>query len=78
MRPAELADELAGGSGPAALTAREHEVADCIARGLTNREIAARLYISERAAGNHVQHILSKLGFSNRSQISVWVTARET
>ncbi|MCW2631868.1 MAG: transcriptional regulator, LuxR family, partial [Pseudonocardia sp.] len=40
--------------------------------GLTNRQIAARLVISERTAETHVQHILTKLGFTTRSQIAAW------
>lgn len=63
-------------TGPGGLTRREEEVAGCVARGLTNREIAAALFISERTAENHVQHILTKLGFANRSQIAAWVAAR--
>ena len=46
-----------------------------MAQGLTNREIAERLVLSERTAQNHVQHILIKLALSNRSQIAVWFTA---
>ena len=46
-----------------------------IARGLTNREIAQALVISERTAGNHVQHILNKLGVSSRAQIAVWAVS---
>jgi len=57
----------------ATLTPRESEVATLVAKGLTNREIAARLYLSERTAENHVQHILTKLDLANRSQIAVWV-----
>ncbi|HEX8760149.1 MAG TPA: LuxR C-terminal-related transcriptional regulator [Pseudonocardiaceae bacterium] len=38
--------------------------------------MAARLYLSERTAQNHVQHILTKLDLSNRSQIVVWLTSR--
>lgn len=55
------------------LTHREREIADLVAGGLTNRQIAARLFLSERTAQNHVQHILDKLGLDNRSQIAVWV-----
>ena len=55
-----------------ALTRRELEVADLVARGLTNREIASRLFLSERTAQNHVQHILDKLDLPNRSQIALW------
>ncbi|HEY5882086.1 MAG TPA: AAA family ATPase [Nakamurella sp.] len=59
-----------------ALTRRELEVADLVAQGLTNREIASRLFVSERTAQNHVQHILDKLDLPNRSQIAVWVRGR--
>jgi DNA-binding CsgD family transcriptional regulator len=60
------------GGGP--LTAREAEVAELVAQGLTNRAIAERLFLSERTAQNHVQHILTKLDLSNRAQIAVWWT----
>ncbi len=56
------------------LTRREHDVAALVAEGLTNRQIAAQLFLSERTAQNHVQHILTKLTLANRSQIAVWVT----
>ncbi len=59
------------------LTRRELEVADLVAQGLTNREIASRLFLSERTAQNHVQHILDKLDLPNRSQVAVWVRARQ-
>ncbi len=60
---------------PDLLTRREREVANLVAEGMTNRQIAERLYISERTAQTHVQHILTKLGFSARSQIAAWITA---
>lgn len=60
---------------PAVLSPRETEVARLVADGSSNRDIAARLVISDRTAQNHVQHILTKLGFTNRSQIASWVTA---
>jgi len=47
-------------------------VAALVAAGKTNREIAATVFISERTADNHVQHILNKLGFTSRSQIAAW------
>ncbi len=56
------------------LSPREAEVAALVAEGLTNRQIAERLVISERTAQNHVQHILTKLGFATRSQIATWTT----
>ena len=57
------------------LSPRELEVARLVARGLTNKQIGQALYVSERTAENHVQHILVKLGFSNRSQIAAWSSA---
>lgn len=58
------------------LSPREREIAALVAEGLSNRDIAARLVISERTAANHVQHILGKLGFANRAQIASWHTGR--
>jgi predicted ATPase/DNA-binding NarL/FixJ family response regulator len=55
------------------LTRREQEVAHLVARGLTNREIASQLFISERTAEGHVEHILTKLGFRSRTQIPAWL-----
>jgi len=54
------------------LTPREREVAALIARGLTNRQIASRLVITERTADTHVQHILNKLNVNSRAQIAAW------
>lgn len=51
------------------LTPREAEVARLAAQGLTNKEIARRLVISQRTAEAHIQHILTKLGFTSRTQI---------
>ena len=51
------------------LTRRESEVAELVARGMTNREIAARLYVSTRTVETHVDHILRKLDFSTRTQL---------
>ncbi|MFE6196535.1 LuxR C-terminal-related transcriptional regulator [Streptomyces sp. NPDC057838] len=60
----------------ARLTRRETEVARLVAEGLANQQIADRLVIARRTAEGHVERILSKLGFSNRSQIAAWVTAQ--
>jgi DNA-binding NarL/FixJ family response regulator len=48
------------------------EVAALVARGLTNRRIAEGLVITEGTAGNHVKHILNKLGLDSRVQIAAW------
>ena len=66
-RPAAAAD-----GSP--LSPRELEVARLVGRGLTNKQIGQTLYVSERTAENHVQHILTKLGLRNRSQIAAWAS----
>ncbi|MDY7101318.1 MAG: LuxR C-terminal-related transcriptional regulator [Actinomycetota bacterium] len=57
--------------GPA-LTRREHEVVALVAAGMTNVEIAEKLYISRKTAGVHVSNILAKLGVANRSEVAAW------
>jgi predicted ATPase/DNA-binding CsgD family transcriptional regulator len=66
----------ADGAAPALLTPREEEIAELVAQGLTNREIARRLVISPRTADGHVERILVKLGFTRRAQIAAWVCSR--
>lgn len=68
----DSADRAGRRAGKSPLTARENEVARLVARGLKNREIAERLVISTRTAEAHVEHILAKLGFNSRAQISSW------
>jgi DNA-binding NarL/FixJ family response regulator len=58
------------------LTPREHEVLMLIAEGATNKEIAAKLVVSENTARNHVSHILSKLGFSRRSEAAAYAVRK--
>ncbi|WP_307818409.1 LuxR C-terminal-related transcriptional regulator [Streptomyces sp. MBT62] len=58
------------------LTRRETEVAELVAEGLTNQQIADRLVVALRTAEGHVERILSKLGFTSRSQVAVWADAR--
>ncbi|MFJ8536476.1 ATP-binding protein [Streptomyces sp. NPDC093591] len=60
----------------ARLTRRETEVAELVAQGLANQQIADRLVIARRTAEGHVERILGKLGFSNRSQIAAWMAAQ--
>ncbi|WP_137815661.1 LuxR C-terminal-related transcriptional regulator [Gandjariella thermophila] len=55
------------------LTPREHEVARLIAKGMSNKQIATTLVISQRTVGSHVEHILCKLGFTSRSQVASWL-----
>jgi HD-GYP domain-containing protein (c-di-GMP phosphodiesterase class II) len=58
--------------GPAGLTAREVEVLRLLAQGLSNREIAARLVITPKTAGNHIEHIYTKIGATNRTAASLF------
>jgi DNA-binding CsgD family transcriptional regulator len=58
--------------GPASLTPREREVAALLAEGLSNSQLADRLYISPRTAAVHVSNILSKLGMSSRTEVAAW------
>jgi DNA-binding CsgD family transcriptional regulator len=60
------------GDGAAALTPREREVALLLADGITNAELARRLYISPKTAAVHVSNILAKLGLSSRTQVAAW------
>jgi pimeloyl-ACP methyl ester carboxylesterase/DNA-binding CsgD family transcriptional regulator len=60
-------------SGPR-LTARELEVAELVAEGLTNHSIARRLYVAPRTAEAHVENIRRKLQVRSRAQIAAWVT----
>jgi non-specific serine/threonine protein kinase len=55
------------------LTARELTVARQIARGLTNKQIAAGLVIAEGTVDRHVANILGKLGFRSRAQVAAWI-----
>jgi DNA-binding NarL/FixJ family response regulator len=59
------------------LTEREREVAALLAQGMSNREIAATLVISESTAEVHVKHILNKLGLRSRSQVAAWASQRD-
>ena len=64
-------------SGEAPLTPRELQVARLIAAGRSNKDIAAQLVISQRTAENHVEHILTKLGFTARAEVAAWATASQ-
>ncbi|WP_137816253.1 ATP-binding protein [Gandjariella thermophila] len=89
--PAEAAIDLAlGGAAPSRpsapptghqgmpLTRRERQIAELVAEGLSNREIASRLVISPRTAEAHVEHILVKLEFNSRAQIAAWVAEKRS
>jgi non-specific serine/threonine protein kinase len=58
------------------LTRRQREIAELVAEGLTNREIAERLVVAQRTAEGHVASILHRLGFTSREQLAAWVVAQ--
>jgi predicted ATPase/DNA-binding CsgD family transcriptional regulator/Tfp pilus assembly protein PilF len=62
----------ANGNGTMVLTARELQITDLIARGLSNRAIAAELVISPATAARHVANIFTKLGVTSRAQVAAW------
>ena len=63
--------------GLAGLTARETQVLRLIADGATTREISERLFISAKTADNHIQHIYTKLGVTNRAAATRWALDRD-
>ena len=62
-----------GVNAASVLTARELQVAALLRNGLTNRQIAEKLVITERTVAWHVERILEKLGFASRHQVGAWV-----
>jgi DNA-binding NarL/FixJ family response regulator len=58
-----------------ALTAREQEVAQLMAYGFTNQQIAEKLIVTRGTVANHVAHILDKLGLANRTQVAAYLIA---
>jgi DNA-binding NarL/FixJ family response regulator len=72
---ARLVEELAGSAGDdaaEALTPREREVLELLARGLSNKRIALELGVAERTVKAHVGHVLAKLGVSDRTQAALY------
>jgi len=76
----DVGKPVAGGAGHdepvARLTGREQQVAELIAAGLSNRQIAGKLVVSPRTAESHVQSILTKLGFTSRAQVASYLATR--
>ena len=73
---AASAPERRVGSSAPELSRRELEVAELVARGLSNKEISETLVISPRTAEGHVARLLDKLGFTSRARVAAWVAER--
>ena len=72
--------ERASRRGPSVsggLTRREREIAGLLAEGMSNKEIATRLVISQRTVETHVDHVLGKLGITSRAQVASWVAEQQ-
>ena len=67
--PQRSAQQVAG------LSPRERQVAALLTLGLSNRQIAQRLVVTERTVAAHIEHILDKLGFASRHQVGAWAEA---
>jgi non-specific serine/threonine protein kinase len=72
-----LATDTLPASSPSSelLSPREREIAEEIARGLSNHDIAAKFYVSVRTVDAHVRNILNKLGLNSRTQVAIWFAA---
>ena len=70
MRRSAETDELA------ALTERERDVLELMGEGLTNRQIAERLFLAEKTVKNYVTSVLAKLGMERRTQAVAWIARR--
>ena len=70
--PAPPADE-----GAPLLTRREQEVAELIAKGYTNKAIAAELVLSPHTVGGHVERLFNKLGINTRAQVAAWLAQHQ-
>lgn len=78
LRSLGASRRAAPAGSPAELTKRESEILDLLGHGLTNQQIADRLYISPRTAEHHVGRILAKLGLKRRAEATAYVVRRET
>jgi DNA-binding NarL/FixJ family response regulator len=72
LREGEVTDEKV-----AALTAQELKLLDLLAEGLTNREIAARMFLAEKTVKNYVSNLLSKMGMARRTEAAVYAARLE-
>ena len=62
-------------TGP--LTRRERQVAQLVARGLTNRQVAEHLLVAPRTIETHLEHIFAKLGIQSRAELAAWAARQD-
>ena len=67
---------VTSGSASASLTAREEEILNLVAAGMSNREIAGWLHLSEKTVRNQVSRVLAQLGLRSRTQAAIWAAGR--
>ena len=70
-----VSPSVAVGPNAGPLSRREREVAAMVAAGMTNRQIAGKLFIAERTAEGHVERIRNKLGVRSRTEVATWAVA---
>jgi DNA-binding CsgD family transcriptional regulator len=75
--PAQVTATVAADPGASPLGKREAEVAHLVAEGLSNKQIGARLFISEHTVDSHIRSILNKLGVNSRAQIAAWIASAD-
>ena len=73
----KLTDMPASGGETAGLTAKEYEVAQMAARGLTNKQIGAELFLSPRTVGTYLYRVYPKLGITTRAALRDALNGRQ-
>lgn len=73
-----LRGEGGGGDGLADLTPQEHKILDLVAEGMTNRQIAEKVFLAEKTVKNYVSNILMKLGLSRRAEAAAFIARRRS
>jgi predicted ATPase/DNA-binding CsgD family transcriptional regulator len=76
LAPPDQAPPRAGDLGGSRLSRREIQIAELVARGLSNEEVARQLNLSRRTVDAHLEHIRTKLGVRSRVGVATWITDR--
>ncbi|MEU4247972.1 LuxR C-terminal-related transcriptional regulator [Amycolatopsis sp. NPDC026612] len=76
LREKPAAEAAGKAAEPGGLTRRQREIAELVARGMSNKEIAATLVLSGRTVEGHVENILVRLGLTSRTQVASWLVGQ--